>query len=116
MKTLKATSSIAKAETGRIFYSNMINKAAPGIVGKSIYIYQHTADNSRFFLVANAQESERGRIVVFDSTGELLNSQLIAVYKGKNTIEVTTPDDAQLPPHLIAVYLENKLAFMQKLI
>ena len=116
MKTLKANSSIAKPQTGRIFYSNMISKAAPGTFVKSIYLYQHKSDDNRFFLIANAQESERGRIVVFDSTGELLNSQIIAVYKGKNTIEVSTPDDAQLPPHLIAVYLENKLAFMQKLI
>ena len=116
MKSLKAESSKTKSQAGRVFYSNMISKAAPGTFGKSIYLYQHNIDDNRFFLVANAQESERGRIVVFDSAGELLNSQLIAVYKGKNTIEVSTPDNASLPPHLIAVYLENKLAFMQKLV
>jgi hypothetical protein len=53
--------------------------------------------------------------VVFTEGGELLNSQLIAVYKGKNTIEVNTTQ-SHLPPHLIAVYLENELAFMQKLV
>src|SRR5687768_2349816 len=114
MKTLQAKTH-GDSASGRVFYSNMISKAAPGVIGKSIYVYQHASDQRRLFLVANASENERGRIVVFDEGGELLNSQLIAVYKGKNTIEVST-SRSELPPHLIAVYLENELAFMQKLI
>jgi hypothetical protein len=115
MKTLQAKTTNSELPTGRIFYSNMISKAAPGVIGKSIYVYQHGSDQQRLFVVANANENERGRIVVFDEGGELLNSQLIAVYKGKNTIEVDTRR-SELPPHLIAVYLENQLAFMQKLV
>ena len=115
MKSVQAKTTNDSSETGRIFYSNMISKTAPGIIGKSIYVYQHSSDHHRLFLVANANENERGRIVVFDEGGELLNSQLIAVYKGKNTIEVSTRR-SELPPHLIAVYLENELAYMQKLV
>jgi hypothetical protein len=115
MKTIQAKTANGDSASGRIFYSNMISKTAPGVIGKSIYVYQHASDQHRLFLVANANENERGRIVVFDEAGELLNSQLIAVYKGKNTIEVSTKS-SELPPHLIAVYLENQLAYMQKLV
>ena len=99
---------------GRIYYTNMIGKAAPGVIGKSLYLYQLAASESRFFLVANAEAHQSGRMVVFDARGELLNSQLIEVCKGKNTIELSATGSGA-EPHLIAVYLGGQLAFMQKL-
>ena len=100
---------------GRIYYSNMIGKAAPGVSRKSLYVYQPAASQNRFFLVANAEVRENGRIVVFNAGGELLNSQEIKINKGKNTLEIAPGVLANAVPHLVAVYLDGQLAFMQKL-
>ena len=115
MKLFKTSTSEAKPATGRIYYSNMVSKTAPGLQGKSMYLYQHSEQKSRLYLVANSEENKKGRIVMFDPAGDLLISQLIKVYKGKTTIEVAENSTSLQPPRLIAVYLDEQLAFMQQL-
>lgn len=115
MKIVQADSSNERKNEGRIYYSNMIGKAAPGVHGKSMYLYEHDSQKNRYYFVANSNENEKGRIVMFDASGELLISQVIEVYKGKNTIELSTYKTSNQTPHLIAVYIDEQLAFMQKL-
>ena len=87
MKMLQTNSPDLQAETGRIYYSNMISKATPGVEGKNIYLYEQVQEKNRFYLVANSAENEKGRVVIFDEAGELLISQVIEVYKGKQRAE-----------------------------
>jgi hypothetical protein len=114
---MKELNYIYKTVTGttekksKVYYSNMVSNSAPQKAGSKIFLYQDFPGEN-FFVVINAEKKCQAKIVVFNPGGDLLSSKQVEVTKMNQRMSIAAASKNQF--HLIAVYVENELVFMQK--
>src|SRR5687768_1183502 len=106
----KTVTQTTQKET-KLYYSNMVSSSNAQSHHSKIFLYQ-SYPGENFFVVINSEKRCNAKIVVFNPGGDLLSSKQVEVTKMKQRMSITAASKSQF--HLIAVYLEDKLVFMQK--
>jgi hypothetical protein len=93
----------------------MVSKNHDIISGDKMYLYLNEGEKT-FYLSADMIENSNIKIVTFDSTGELVNTTHKKLMKGRNLLKLSANNLKGNQQLLVAVYVENKLSYMQKVI
>ena len=73
-------------------------------------------DAGEWFLKAEMHKNENGRLVILDSTGNLISRQVVAFVKGENEIPIPKNTISNSRIHVFILYLGNEVVFSQLIV
>jgi hypothetical protein len=70
-------------------------------------------DAGDWYLKAEMNKNENGRLVILDNTGNLISRQVLTFVKGENQIPIPKNSISNAHIHVFILYLGNEVVFSQ---